>query len=422
MDEIGIVGYGVSLPTRKLDTETLIRLREGKRADLNDFLEKVQKSLGLNTKSVAGPGEDTITFATEAAENAIRMSKIDLNEINSVLVGSESKPYAVGQIARHVASFVGIKEKAMTLDTEAACNPTMENLYLTYGMVKAKEFDFGLVVGADVSQAPKGDPLEYAAGAGAGAFVVGREDLIASLIDFSYYSSLTQDFWRREGQPVPRHHGKTTVRAYMTHVVGAIEQLLEKHPELTLDHFDFITFHQPSAYMPMKTVKAFSGMVDNIKPEELIKNPENIERMRLTDEQIDEKIRPTLVVPEIGNLYAGSTIVATSNVLDKSKPGQEILAVSYGSGAHTTATWLRVESGIEKKRGSVPSFQDYLNRRVPITVPEYLKLQTRKTLGIDYPIYVGTVDPVQGSTRSPRKFLRHLPNNFLSSTREVLNN
>ena len=33
---------------------------------------------------------------------------------------------------------------------------------------------YGLAVGTDVAQAPVGDPLEYACGAGAGAFLLGR--------------------------------------------------------------------------------------------------------------------------------------------------------------------------------------------------------------------------------------------------------
>ena len=62
----------------------------------------------LRDKSVAGITEDSITIATEAALNALEMAGIDPGKIETVAVGSESKPYAVGTITRHVASYLGM--------------------------------------------------------------------------------------------------------------------------------------------------------------------------------------------------------------------------------------------------------------------------------------------------------------------------
>jgi len=419
--EVGVIGYGVALPARKLDTGSLVRLREGQKQNLKELIEKVQNGLGLNNKMIAGPGEDTITFATEAAENAVKMSGINPSAIDSVLAGSESKPYAVGQIARHAASFIGAGNRVLSLDTEAACNPTFENLFLAYCAIAARKIDFALVIGADVSQAPKGDPLEYAAGAGAGAFVVGWENPVASIIDFSYYSTLTPDFWRREGQPVPKHFGRTTVEAYISHVIGAIQNMMDSHPEITLSDFDYITFHQPSAYMPLKTAKIFSGLDEKMKAEDVLQDTRHLDRMKLTREEIDEKIKPTLVVPETGNTYAAATSIATVKTFDMSKPGQNILAVSYGSGAHTTAAWFRVEEEIKKKRGSVPSYQDYLNRRISITIPEYLALQGRKTFGIDFPRYVGTIEPIPASGEIYESFCDECKSIYYPAREKCLN-
>ncbi len=104
--KVGILGYGVYIPWQRIQTETIVRARERGRKDLGEVVDKVRNGLLLRYKSIAGHFEDSITMATEAAENALRMSALDPKEIGTVAAGSESKPYSVGQIARHVASFV----------------------------------------------------------------------------------------------------------------------------------------------------------------------------------------------------------------------------------------------------------------------------------------------------------------------------
>ncbi len=85
---VGIVGYGVYIPRERIETATIVREREKKRGkELEKVLEKVRHGLLLREKSVAGLTEDTITIATEAAENAVRMAGIPPNEIGSVTAG-----------------------------------------------------------------------------------------------------------------------------------------------------------------------------------------------------------------------------------------------------------------------------------------------------------------------------------------------
>ena len=86
----GIVGYGVYIPRERIETAKIVKERERKRGkELEKVLEKVRHGLMLREKALAGHTEDTITIATEAAENAIRMAGISPEEIGSVTVGSE---------------------------------------------------------------------------------------------------------------------------------------------------------------------------------------------------------------------------------------------------------------------------------------------------------------------------------------------
>jgi hydroxymethylglutaryl-CoA synthase len=396
-DRVGIIGYGVYIPLQRIHTEEIVKAREKKRNDLPQFLDKVRNGLLLKDKSVASMTEDSITIATEAALNAVDMAGIDPNKIETVAVGSESKPYAVGTIARHVASFVGLGNQVYVADLEGACNSGMQSTSFVESQILSGRIKYGLAVGTDVAQAPVGDPLEYACGAGAGAFVLGRDSPLATIIDTAAYSSLTLDFWRRDGAAVPSHFGRTTVEAYIKHVIGAIEGLLLKHPEISLMDFDYVTFHQPSGYMPMKTCKTLTQ-----EKIEILDHPELQERIRLTPEFIEERIKPWLRVLDTGNTYAAATLIATCDILDHAKPGQNVLAVSYGSGAYTIATWLRIEEEIMKRRGRTPTVRDYVNRRRDISLEAYERMMKYKHGSVrgrlSAPRIMAEIEPYNGRT------------------------
>lgn len=394
-EKIGIVGYGVYIPLLRITSEAIVRSRERKRKDLPEFLDKVKNGLLLREKSVASLSEDSITIATEAALNAIEMAGVDPSVIETVAVGSESKPYAVGTIARHVASFLGLGSRVYVADLEGACNSGMQSNAFVESQIMSGRISYGLAIGTDVAQAPVGDPLEYACGAGSGAFLLGRGDPVATIVDTAAYSTLTLDFWRRDGAAVPSHFGRTTVDAYISHIIGAIEGLLLKHPEMSLMDFDYITFHQPSGYMPMKTCKILSQ--DKI---DVLENQELESRIRLTPEYVESRIKPWLRVLDTGNTYAASTLISTCDILDHSKPGQNVLAVSYGSGAYTIATWLKIENAMLKHRGRTPTVQDYIRRRRDLDIATYDRLMKLKNGSVRQkltaPRIVGEIEPYNG--------------------------
>lgn len=393
VDEVGIIGYGVCIPLERVATETIVRKREGRRKDIEELLSKIRNGLLLQYKSIANSSEDTTTLATEAAENAITMSGIDPVKIGSVALGTESKPYAVGLAARHVASFSGVGENVFVADLEGACNAGMQAVNYVMSQIKSGIVDYGLAIGSDLSQAPVKDALEYSAGAGAAAFVLGKKNILATIRDMAPYSTLSLDFWRRDEMLVPKHHGRTTVEVYTNAVIGAMEELLRRHPNMKISDFEHITFHQPSGYMPLKVCKALA------QPKiEVGCDPNVRDRLKISKEDIEKKVKPWLTVMETGNTYAASTPIAIATILDKGKPGEDILAVSYGSGAYTIATWLKIEKEINKKRKTALGVQDYIRRKKVIdfkTYATYLKERTRREkTRLEYPRIVGEIDPI----------------------------
>src|SRR5207249_11894893 len=167
-------------------------------------------------------------------------------------------------------------------------------------------------------------------------------------------------------------------------------------PDLFLSEFDAITFHQPSGYLPMKTCAALTE--DNIP---YVSDQSVARRMRLTENEIEKKVKPWLRVLDTGNTYAASTLISLASVLDKAKAGDQVLAVSYGSGAYSNATWLEVQDGIEEKRGRTPTVNDYVERKTEIRIETYHDLIRERLSRIkerlEIPRLVGEIEPVNGS-------------------------
>src|SRR3989475_6892575 len=110
--DVGIVGYGVYIPWERIETEKIVRERERKRGkELERVLEKVRHGLLLREKALAGHTEDTITIATEAAENAVRMAGVSPDEVGNVTAGSPSKTHAGGTLAPHRSPLIRIGQK-----------------------------------------------------------------------------------------------------------------------------------------------------------------------------------------------------------------------------------------------------------------------------------------------------------------------
>jgi hydroxymethylglutaryl-CoA synthase len=184
-------------------------------------------------------------------------------------------------------------------------------MYVAMSLVKAGEIEYGLAIGADTSQGAPGDALEYAASAGAAAFIYGNENVLAT-VDFTHsYMTDTPDFWRREYQFYPRHAGRFTGEpAYFKHTIGASNAILEKAGMKPSD-FAFAVFHQPNGKFPMRVGK----------------------KLGFTEEQMDQG----WLAPTLGNTYSGASPIGLTAILDIAKPGDRIFMCSYGSGSGSDA-------------------------------------------------------------------------------------
>jgi hydroxymethylglutaryl-CoA synthase len=325
----GIIGYGAYIPRNRIKVEEIAKVWG---ADAPSY----KKGLMLEEKSVPSPDQDTITMSVEAAKNALRRARIDPREIGAVYIGSESHPYAVKPSGTVLAEALGATPEVHTADFEFACKAGTEGMFVAFGLVKAGLIKYGLGVGADTSQGAPGDALEYSAAAGAAAFLFGRENLVAEVLNTYSYTTDTPDFWRREYQYYPQHGGRFTGDpAYFKHTTGAAQGIM-KLAGMKPSDFAYVIFHQPNGKFPMRV-----GEMLGFKK---------------------SQIEPGWLVPRLGNTYSGSSPLGLTATLDIAKPGDMILLISYGSGAGSDGFVFKVTGMIDEVRDLAPRTRDLLEK------------------------------------------------------------
>ena len=339
--DVGIVGYGAYIPRYRLPGSEVDRVwKDG------------QGGSPVKEKAVPGPDEDTATMSIEAARNALARAKIDPTAIRAVWVGSESHPYAVKPTSTIVAEAIGAVPATLAADWEFACKAGTEAFQAAMGLVGSGMAEYALAVGMDTAQGRPGDALEYTAGAGGAAYLLGAAGDSLAIVEgaFSYVSD-TPDFFRRPYQHYPRHGSRFTGDpAYFKHVLASSRQLMELLGT-TPEDYAAAVFHQP--------------------------NPKFPERAARTLGFTPEQTRTGLLCPMVGNTYAGSSMLGLTSILDISQPGDRVLLVSFGSGAGSDAISLRITDKITERRQQAPRTQAYVDRRKEIDYGTYVRYRKK---------------------------------------------
>jgi len=347
--KVGIEGWGAYIPIYRVKNEEIARMWKGGLVDRNGNFKGP-----IIEKSVINLDEDTVTMAIEAAKNALKRAGINPKLLRTILVGTESNPYAVKTIGATIARAIGAGEDILAATYEFACKAGTEALETVIGLVGSRMIEYGLAIGADTAQGRPADELEYTAACGAVAYILGpfnRETSVA-YIEASYsYVSDTPDFWRRSGEKYPRHFYRFTGEpAYFKHIINAAKGLMEELG-YTPNDFDYAVFHQPNYKFPLVVAKRLGFPM--------------------------EKVKHGIVVNMIGNTYAASALMGLAATLDVAKPESRILVVSYGSGSGSDAFSIVVNDAIEGKRDKAPKVWDLINRKKYVDYALYARLRRK---------------------------------------------
>ena len=339
--EVGIVGYGAYLPRYRLPGSEVDRVWKDGRGG-SPVMEK----------AVPGPDEDTATMSVEAARNALARAGIDPSQLRAVWVGSESHPYAVKPTSTIVAEAIGAVPATQAADWEFACKAGTEAFQAAMAYVGSDMANYAMAIGMDTAQGRPGDALEYTAGAGGAAYILGPADDAVAVIEGSFsYVTDTPDFFRRPYQHYPQHGSRFTGDpAYFKHVLASARQLMEALGT-TPEDYAAAVFHQPNPKFPERAARMLG-----FEP---------------------EQTRGGLLCPMVGNTYAGSSMLGMTAILDAALPGDRLLLVSFGSGAGSDAISMRVTDRIEERRDRAPRTRVYVERRKEIDYGTYVRYRRK---------------------------------------------
>ena len=335
--DVGIVGYGAYVPRFRIRAEEIARVWSG-----------AEDGLPIEEKAVPGLDEDTVTMSVEAARNALARAEIDAQQLRAVWIGSESHPYAVKPSSTMVAEAIGAAGSVLAGDWEFACKAGTEAMQAAIGLVGSEMADYAMAIGMDTAQGRPGDALEYTAGAGGAAYIIGPKENSVAYLEGSYsYVTDTPDFFRREHMHYPEHGNRFTGEpAYFDHVLHGAQGLLDGMGFKPSD-FAYAIFHQPNVKFPQAAAK----------------------RLGFTREQT----AAGLLSGKIGNTYSGAAMIGMTAVLDIAKPGDRILLCSFGSGAGSDAFSFVVTEALEARRAKAPKTAWYVARRELIDYAVYAR-------------------------------------------------
>ncbi len=341
--KVGIVSYGGYIPRWRIRPQDIA-------STWGTDGDAISRGLNIRSKSVPYPDEDVITISVEATRNLMKKVQIDPKDIGAIYVGSESHPYAVKPSATVVAEAIEASPNLTAADYEFACKAGTAAIQTCMGMVSSNMIRYGIAVGSDTSQGAPGDPLEYSASAGGAAFLIGMEDVIATINSTISYTTDTPDFWRREGQTYPKHGGRFTGQpAYFKHVLTCAQRLFEEADTKPGD-YDYAVFHQPNGKFPVSAGRKLGFSM--------------------------EQIETGLLVPEIGNTYSGAVLLGLANILDEADPGSRIFMIGYGSGAGSDGFDITVKDEIENIRtNNCPTIMEMVENANFIDYATYAKFR-----------------------------------------------
>ncbi len=303
--------------------------------------------------------------------------------VEALFIGSESHPYAVKPSGTVVAQALGLGSLSRKLETsrelsvvskesdceqsvsrrlamadlQFACKAGTQAMQICASYVLSGMAKMGLAIGSDTAQAQPGDALEYTASAGAAAYLIGSDQLVARLLATTSVATDTPDFWRRANQPYPQHAGRFTGKpAYSSHIKLATEEILLelKKSDLNIKEIDHCVFHTPNGKFPRRIAKQLGFSNDQLVS--------------------------SLIVEQIGNTYAAAVPLALAAALDQAQVDQKILVVSYGSGAGADAFLFETTAELVRQRKSWSKLvADQISLLKNIDITKYLHLRNNRS-------------------------------------------
>lgn len=332
---MGISGYGVYVPRLRIKRDDYAKA-------WGSFA-----AAGVTEKSVMGYDEDILTLATKASRRALESVPLDPSKVTRFALASTSPPYREKLLSGTVLVGLGVSNEAFASDHTTSTRAGTEAMVAGFEHIGAHSVGKALVAVADAPTASMWDSVEHGLGAGAAAFVLSDDPLVAELEGYASYASehAGERFRPREEERIRdlnvKKFSESSFVANTTRAATALLRKLGRKPE----EYAHVVLQQPDARAP-GAVAAKLGFNDTQQA-------------------------AGLVSAFLGDLGAVSTPMGLAAALDVSNVGDRILVVSYGSGAGSDALSFRTVGD----RKASPSVKAEAARKEYIDYVQYLKLK-----------------------------------------------
>lgn len=349
--DTGILSYGVKLPKHRIEASVIWDVWKNLATSFFD-------TLSIGERGVLGPEEDTITLATAAAKQALERGGIDPEMIDAVFLGSGTSPYATKSAATVIQDSLGIPARALTADVQSADKSGSTALWMAAGLIESGQIDQALVIAADTMNrhTQPGMVVEYVSSAAAVAFVLGKENPIASLEGWATHSHDQNDYFRVEGERFIQSGsgflGWVSNWGLLENVVPAGEALFQK-TGLSPEDFSKFAVPQKTGIQPLMTMGKL-----------------NLEMMQ---------VLPFVLTAQIGDCGAAGTLLSLAHILDWADAGERIGVLDFGSGAGCDAWSLVTEQLLEERRPETDNVVSLLDDKIMVDYSTMLKYEGKMT-------------------------------------------
>lgn len=320
--------------------------------------DKLSKGLLLKELSIAPITEDIVTMGASAAESILTAK--DKNEIDMVIVASESGIDQSKASAVFVHGLLGVQPFARSLEMKEACYSATAALDYARLHVEKHPNSKVLVIASDIAKYGVDTPGEPTQGAGSVAMLITNnprilifnEDNVAQTRD-------TMDFWRPNYSTTPFVNGMYSTQQYLDSLKTTWVEY-QKRNQVSLKDFAAICFHLPYPKLALKGLKKIMDKSLSLEQQE----------------QLQANFHQSILYSQkVGNIYTGSLFLGLLSLLENSstlKTGDRIALFSYGSGAVSEIFSGQLVAGFKQRLQT--NRIEMLNNRTPLSIPDYEKI------------------------------------------------
>ena len=348
----GIVGYGTFVPQCRMAIEEVF--------DMWPYPyppDSIKVLLGLVERGVNRTDEDPCTMATDAVSAALEMAGMAGRDMGALYFGSFTNPYATKSSGITVAEVAGLPPEIRCADVQYGGKSGTAAIDIVAAQVESGRVGYGIAVGSDsVSKHCRpNDVLEFSAGAGAAAFVIGKGPGLAGIEEFVTYNTDTADFFRVDGDRYLRRGfaEEEEFVGYDDHIKKASDLFFRKTKSAPGDY-------RYAAITQVQTRKTY-GLGETL----------GFGR---------EALAPGMLVDRIGYTGSASALLGLCAILDKAAPGDRIFVASYGYGAGCDVFSVKVTPGINEARRRLKGFrtlQAMIDDKMMVDYKTYAKLERK---------------------------------------------